>query len=66
MEYRWICYNCGHRWKSTCCICEICTEIGVEQQSQDALDDIDFISIDEYIETIENKYNDDEEERWNY
>ena len=64
MIKKWICSRCGHRFKSDCPICEICTEVGYEIESQDALDDFDIISIDEALEEIEGK--DDEENHWNY
>jgi len=61
MTTRWICQRCGHRWTSDCPICEVCTEIGYEQTSKDMLDDESIVSIDEVLEEIEGK---DDDETW--
>ena len=64
MEARWICPQCGHRWKSECPICDVCTEIGYEQGSKDMLDDIEIVSIDEVLEEIEGIDDDEMEGRF--
>ena len=61
-----ICPRCGHRWKSQCPICDVCTEIGYEISSKDILDDLEIISIDEAMEEIEGKDDDEQENNWRY
>jgi hypothetical protein len=66
MMTKWICPRCGYKWKSDCSICDVCTEIGYEITSQDVLDDMEIISIDEALEEIEGKCDEDEDNHWNY
>jgi len=59
----WQC-KCGYTWSSECPICPLCKEIGWERQSKDVLDNMEIISIDEALEEIEGK--DDDENKWGY
>lgn len=55
MRNDWTCDKCGYSWHGQCPICPLCQNIGYELDKKDLLDSEEIYSIDEVLEEIEGK-----------